>query len=102
MTYQDDFAKPEDRSFEAEDTSFVTGDSPATHDINADLTKNAIDGYVVNDGPGDILMTWSTDGSTFSGNIRIKANEIFDLSGLSIDTIKITWVTNSAYRIFAR
>jgi hypothetical protein len=102
MTFQQNFNEPKERSFEAEDISFVTGDSPATHDINDDLQRNSIDGHVINDGPGDILMTWSPDGTNFSGNIRIKNLEIFDLSGLSIDTIKMAWVTNSAYRIFAR
>lgn len=102
MSFEQNFNEPKERSFEAEDLSFVTGDSPATHDINAALERNSIDGHVVNDGPGDILMTWSPDGTNFSGNIRIKDSEIFDIARLSVDTIKIAWVTNSAYRIFAR
>jgi len=30
-----------------EDASFITGDSPATHDFNDDAGRNAIDGWII-------------------------------------------------------
>ena len=37
-----------------EDSSFVTGDSPVIHDVNAALGRNGHDGYIINDGDGDL------------------------------------------------
>ncbi len=88
------------RSVAYEDTSFVTGESPAIHDINTDLGRNGISGYIANDGAGNFTVQASDDGSNYGGVHVIKNGEILDLNGLSIDKIKITWVSNSSYRIF--
>ena len=83
-----------------EDTSFVTGDSPVTLDVNTDLGRNAIDGFVINDGAGNFTVAISDDGSTFADALTMKKDEVFSLSNLDIDSIKITWVADSAYRVF--
>ncbi len=85
-----------------EDTSFVSGDSPATHDVNAALGRNGRHGYIVNDGPGDITVNISEDnGGSWSSNITIKSGDVLSLDGMNVDQIKMTWVSNSAYRIAA-
>jgi hypothetical protein len=82
-----------------EDTSFVTGDSPATHDFNADSGRQASDGYIVNDGPGTLTFALSADGTNYGDEITIKAGEKITLTGVEINKLRTTWVSNTAYRI---
>ncbi len=87
------------RTASFEDASFVTGDSPAVHDVNAALGRNGHDGYIVNDGAGDLQYAISNDGTNYGGNATMKKDEIARLTGLDISKIKITWVANCGYRI---
>ena len=82
-----------------EDTSFLTGDSPATLDVNSALGKNGSDGYIINDGAGNFTVAISNNGTDFGDEITMKQNEVLDLKDLDIDTIRITWISNSAYRV---
>ena len=83
----------------AEDTNFVTGDSPVDVDMNTGLGENARDVIVINDGPGDFTVASSNDGSTFGDAFTMSSGEQINLSDVSIDTLRITWVSDSAYRI---
>ena len=87
------------RSKTYEDTSFVTGESPRTLDINTDLGRNAVDGFIINDGAGNFTVAISDDGSTFGDALTMKSGEVFSLTNLDTDKIKITWIANSAYRV---
>lgn len=87
------------RTFKYEDTSFVTGESPRTLDVNTDLGRNAVDGYFINDGDGNLLIEFSDDGTSYGEQHTIKKGEVVDLENLDIDSIRLTWVSNSAYRI---
>lgn len=82
-----------------EDTSFVSGDSPVTLDVNADMGRNAVDGYIVCDGSGNILVKISRDGLNFDEQWTQKENEIVNLKGFDIDKIRITHVADSSYRV---
>lgn len=85
------------------DASFVVGDSPATIDLNAALSRNANQGYFANDGAGDISIKISEDGTPTLGDaIIIKNGEVFSLDGLNVDQIQVTHVADSAYRWFAK
>jgi hypothetical protein len=84
-----------------EDTSFVTGDSPVTLDVNTALGRNATEGYIVNDGAGNFTVAFSTDGTTFGDAIKMKKNEILNFGNISVDSLKITHVADSAYRVSA-
>lgn len=83
-----------------EDTSFVTGDSPVIHAVNTALGRNAHDGYIINDGAGNITVQISDNGTNYGGSHTLKKDEIMKLTHLDIDSIKMTWVADSAYRIF--
>ena len=89
----------EGRTFKYEDASFVTGESPRTLDVNTDLGRNAVDGYITCDGPGNILVEISDDGATYGGQHTLKVEDTLDLKNINVDSIRIAWVTDSAYRI---
>ncbi len=83
-----------------EDTSFVSGDSPATHSFNTDTGRNAIDGWLICDGAGNVQIDFSQDGVTFGDKFTVKKGEVVDLLRLNINKIRVTHVSDSAYRIF--
>ena len=83
------------------DTSFVTGDSPVTLDFNTALGRNATAVLIMNDGPGTFTYATSNDGISFSAEITIKQREYKRYTDVSIDSVRITWVADSAYRVEA-
>ena len=87
------------KNFAYADTSFVTGESPITLDINADLGKNSTKGYIANDGDGNFSVELSQDGSTWGTSFIMKKDDVLSLDGLDVDSIKLTWIANSAYRV---
>lgn len=88
------------RTYGYEDTSFVTGDSPVTLTVNTNLGRNAHDGYIVNDGAGNFTVQFSDDGTNYGSSHTMKTDETMKLTHLDINKIKITWVADSAYRVF--
>ena len=82
-----------------EDTSFLTGDSPAVLDCNTALGRNATQGYIINDGAGNFTVAFSTNGTNYGDEHTMKQGEKMVFNKLSVDSIRITWVSNSAYRI---
>jgi hypothetical protein len=86
-----------------EDSAFVSGSSPATLNVQSDLGRKGVDGYIVCDGSGSILVDVSRDGVTYpsGGQFTIKASEVFSLLRLNVSKIRITHSgTDSAYRVF--
>jgi hypothetical protein len=82
-----------------EDTSFLTGDSPVVLDLNTALGRNATKGYIINDGSGNFTVAFSTNGTDWGDEITVKKNEILDFDKISVDSLRITWVSDSAYRV---
>ena len=82
-----------------EDSSFVTGDSPATLDCKAALGRNAIEGYIKNGGAGNFTVAFSQDGTTYSDEHTMENGEILNFSERSYDSIRITWISDSSYKI---
>jgi hypothetical protein len=82
-----------------EDTNFIIGDSPVTFDCNAVLGRDAVSMVVENSGTGTFKVAYSYDGSTWSGDLTLSAGQIISMSGVNIDSIRLTWVSNSAYKI---
>jgi len=82
-----------------EDAAFIVGDSPVTLDVNTDLGRNGKDGFIINDGAGNFTVAISDDGTTFGSAHTMKTGEVFSLTNIDVDSIKITWVADSAYRV---
>ena len=89
------------RSVRYEDTSFVTGDSPVVMAVNTDLGRNAHSGYVVCDGAGNFTVEISDNGTNYGGVHTLKSGEILDLDNMVINKIRISWISNNSYRVFA-
>ena len=84
----------------SEDTSFVQGDSPVTINVHGTLNANGNQGYIINDGPGDISIEIATSGVAVYGSaFTLKAGEGLDLAGRNVFRIRLTWVSNTAYRV---
>lgn len=97
---QNQYDQPKKVYFSSEDSSFVTGDSPVTLDVRSTLGRNSVDGYIINDGSGDFTVTLSEDGTNYGQDITMKDSEVLSLKSMSINKVKITWVSDSSYRVF--
>ena len=88
------------------DTSFVTGDSPATHALG--FTSQEIS--ILNDGAGDLQISFSTDGSSFGSSVVVLSStsspsgvgEAFRFENVAYTHVRITWVADTAYRLQAQ
>lgn len=64
------------------------------------LRRNAHTGYLINDGPGNLLVRLSNDGVTYAPTQTMIPNQILDLDGEDIYSILIdASVNNTAYRL---
>jgi len=85
-----------------ENAAFVVGQSPVLIDFNADAGRNSKEGWITCDGiagVGNIQVAFSRDGITFGDNWTMQPGEGTNLANFDIDTLRITWVANSAYRV---
>ena len=87
------------KNFSYEDDDFVVGDSPIVLDVNTDLGKNSTKGYIANDGVGDFTLNLSQNGVDWGSDITMKKDEVLCLDSLDIDSMRITWIKNSGYRV---
>jgi uncharacterized protein YdeI (BOF family) len=82
-----------------EDASFAVGDSPVVLNVHLALGYNARDGYIANDGSGDIQVEVAKD-TVYSDPFTIKSGEVVYLEGADIALIRITHLgTDSSYRV---
>lgn len=97
-----------------EDTNFVTGDSPVTHDFQAAKGYMAEAGWIFNYGTGDLQMKVEGNrlGKRHAGQnetvllasaetIRVPARGYYDLKNLNMNIAKvqIIWVEDTAYSL---
>lgn len=77
----------------------TTAGSPVTLAVNTDLGHNGRDGYIINDGAGNLEIDISNDGVTFEEDITLEPDEILSLTGLSIHTLILDATEdNTGYR----
>ncbi len=82
-----------------EDSSFVTGESPRVLDVHTDLGRLGIDGYIVNDGDGDLQFEISKDGTNYGGAHTLKKDDVVNLRHRQIWKLRLTWVADCGYRV---
>ena len=81
-----------------EDTNFTSGDSPAVMDVYAAIGRNGYKGYFLNDGPGDIQVEISNDGTNYGGQHTLRGGELLSLNELNVARIRITYIDPTEYR----
>lgn len=89
----------EGKTKEYEDANFTSAESPRTLPVNTDLSRIGHDGYIVNDGEGDIKVQIEDPVEGWDGLHTLKKDEIMGLSMLNIKNIKLTWVADTGYRV---
>jgi len=82
-----------------EDSAFLAGDSPALLQFNSAAGRNSVDGYVINDGPGAIIVDFSRDGIIYGGAWTMYSGEMIGVRNYDIHTLRLTHVADSAYRV---
>lgn len=82
-----------------EDDNFILSDSPVILDCNTALGRNATQFNIQNDGAGSFTVSVSTNGLLYGDEKTVKNGEIYAIEGLSVDSIRITHIANSAYRV---
>jgi len=102
MSFNTDQAPVVDTYETFEDTSFTSGESPVTLDANAALGRNATKFFVFNTGAGSFTVaTNSTSGGTFGDEHTVASGEVFPPLNInmSVDSIRITHVSDSGYKV---
>lgn len=62
-------------------------------------SRKAHYGYLINDGGGDLQVSWSSDGTTYGGWHTVKIGEQISFDGFSVNKLKLKWLTDTNYRI---
>lgn len=99
--YDVHYEKPKEDYKAYSDSSFVAGDSPTILDVFNDFSPKRItyNGEIDCDGPGDILVALSEDGTTYGDDVIVKSSEQLDIRTHIVKKIRITHSgTDSAYR----
>lgn len=81
-----------------EDASFTSAESPRVLPVENDLGRLGIDGYIVNDGAGDLKFEISKDGTTYGAAHTLKDDDVVNLRHRQISKIRLTWVADCGYR----
>ena len=80
--------------------TLTAGNSPILINFYSAQGFNSIQGWINNDGIGDILVAFSRDGVTFGDNWTMKQGELSNLKGFDIHTLRLTRVAADAnYRV---
>lgn len=82
------------------DEGILTAGSPTvTIDLNTPLGRNATWFEVLIDGPGDLKIEYSVNGSSFSDPVTRKQQETWPLEDISVHSVRLTRVSaDTSYR----
>lgn len=69
-------------------------------DVNDDLGRNGVEGYIANDGAGSVLVEFSDDGTSFGGQHTLQTGEILSFDSLDVNQIRLEHVADTDYRVF--
>jgi hypothetical protein len=86
-----------------EDENFQVGDDAAILNIYSTISRNATIGWFACDGPNDIGIEISEDGTSWGLQITLKDGESFPLDGMNAYSVRVQHLgSDSSYRIFAK
>lgn len=81
-----------------EDGNFTVADDQIILDAEADLGRKGHAGYFVNDGPGDIKVSISFDGTAYGSVHTLRGGDTLSLDDLNISRIRLTHVDDTEFR----
>ncbi len=81
-----------------EDTNFTSADTNTVLDIETDLGRKGHKGFFINDGPGDIKVAVSFDGTTYGSYVTLRSTDAYSLDDLNISKIQLQHVDDTEYR----
>lgn len=81
-----------------EDTNFTVADDQSILNVFNDLGRTGFEGYLANDGPGDMQYEVSFDGSVYGGLTTLRGGEAHTLNNLKINKIRLSFVDPTEYR----
>jgi len=68
--------------------------------ILTDIGRKGHYGYIINDGEGDIQVSWSYNGTLYGGIHTLQPDERISLDQFTVQIIKLHWTgTDANYRI---
>ena len=79
----------------SENAAFTAG--PDIFIVNAALNRNGTSFFVQNTGTGIFTVATSRDGVVYGDEKTVEANSEYGFNGISVHSIRMTKVTNSAY-----
>lgn len=81
-----------------EEDNFTVADDQIILDAEADLGRKGHTGYFVNDGPGDIKVSISFDGTDYGSIHTLRGGDTLSLDDLNISRIRLTHVDDTEFR----
>ena len=82
-----------------EDANFTSAETLSVMNVLQDLGRNGYVGYFVNDGPGDMQVEFSNDGTIYGGVHTLRGGDQLDLDNLNIAKIRVTYIDPTGYRV---
>ena len=77
---------------------FMVHASPAVLAVQTDLGRAGYKGYFINDGPGDVTVEISNDGTVYGGTHTLHGGEQLSLDDLNVAKIRLTYIDPTEYR----
>lgn len=68
-------------------------------DVNDKLGRNATEFSIINDGNGNFTVSISINGTNFGDAKTLKNTEVYALSNISVDTIRLIHSVDSSFRV---
>lgn len=82
-----------------EDADFTSADDQSVLNVLADLGRTAHEGFIVNDGPGEMAYELSFDGTTYGGLHTVKSGEVHSMENMKIAKVRLTHIDDIGYRV---
>lgn len=81
------------------ETTVAVAGVPNTENVSVSMGKKAVTGYIVNDGPGNLLVQISVDGTTYSNIFTMIPNQTVNFAEELFSMIIDASVNATAYRL---
>lgn len=81
-----------------ESENFTVAENQSVLNVITDLGRKCHTGYFINDGPGDIKVEFSINGTVYGGLHVLRGGDAISLDDLNISKIRLTHVDDCEFR----